>query len=304
MTEKEYKKYLKDALIKYRVSLKLPKEVTFGVEIEYENIPKETVSYLMNEEKEFEKNLIGWHNKTELDIGEYNNLGEEMNGEITSPILKDNIATWKNLKIALDLLIRNEAIITEKCGAHINIGAHILGTKKQYWRNFFLLWMLYEKEIYKFSKGDYLKLRPDKDKILERITSEIIKENIIKISNKNYLNNLGNVIFSKCNDVRITKNLDKKVLLGNVIEFRIPNGTLEKEIWQNYINFFAKFVIACKKDLDVEKVLYKINNNEHNAIELADLVFDNDMDKEYFLIQTLKTNEMYKKELIKHKTYC
>ena len=30
---------------------------------------------------------------------------------------------------------------------------------------------------------------------------------------------------------------------GCTVEFRVPNGSLNEEIWQNYINFFAKFIL-------------------------------------------------------------
>ena len=50
-------------------------------------------------------------------------------------------------------------------------------------------------------------------------------------------------------------------------------------------------------------MVYKINNNEHNAVELADYVFEDNIDKDNFLIQTLKTNKIYKKELPSHITH-
>ena len=102
MTEKEYKNILENQFIKYRSSLNLSDEITFGIEIEYENIIKDSVSCLLLEEH-LNNNLIGWKNKSEFDIAEYNKLGEETNGEINSPILTDNIGTWKNLRFILYL---------------------------------------------------------------------------------------------------------------------------------------------------------------------------------------------------------
>lgn len=303
MTEQDYKRILKDKFINFRTSLNLPEDVTFGIEIEYENIVKDTVTYLLEEEKNFNPNLINWKSKSEIDIAEYNKLGEEMNGGISSKILIDKPSTWEALRSVLYVLDKNGAIITNKCGGHVNIGAHILEKNKTYWRNFLLLWILYEGVIYKFSSGEFSDIRYTLCCFFENVSSTLSLENIINIKNKLYLNTLGVSLFDKGHDICISKALDDKQLLNNRIEFRIPNGTLSEEIWQNYINFFAKFVIACKKELDVEKVLYKIKNNEHSAVELADYVFDNDIDKEYFLIQTLKTNKVYKKELLEHKIY-
>ena len=154
MSEKDYKKILKDKLIEYRNSLNLPSDVTFGVEIEYENMPTDTVTWLMYQERQFNEKLNKWFSKRETDLSEYNNiLRENMNGEISSPILIDNIDNWNNLTIVLNLLEKNGAIVTEKCGGHVNIGAHILGNNQEYWRNFLLLWTLYYKQICKFSSG-------------------------------------------------------------------------------------------------------------------------------------------------------
>ena len=146
MTEKEYKMELKDKFITYRPNLYLPNDITFGVEIEYANVVKDTISYLLNEEQK-EGNLIDWENKSEFDIAFYNRYGEEENGEVNSPILNDNINTWKDLAYLLKLLKNKGANVTEKCGSHINIGAHILGDNIIYWRNFLLLWILYYHSI-------------------------------------------------------------------------------------------------------------------------------------------------------------
>jgi len=307
MTENEYKRELKDNLIKYRASLNLPDDVTFGVEIEYENIPNLNVSYFLDQIKKSDNLCINWINKRESDLTEYNKWGETMNGEINSPILKDRLDDWKNLSAVLKLLNEKNGVITEKCGGHINIGAHILGKNQKHWRNFLLLWILYEKEIYKFSSGEYSTVRKRDDNTIERIAKEL-KYNIKSILKNyrnvyKYLDNVSNCLFYKCYDLSLDNFNSLNFEINNRIEFRVPNGTLMEEICQNYINFFAKFVIACKKELDVEKVLYKIKNNEHTVLELADYVFDNDIDKEYFLIQTLKTNKIYSKKLQPHIEY-
>ena len=303
MTDNECRNLLKNRLIRYRNNLNLPKDVTFGIEIEYENIVKDTVSHLLDEEAYFNSKFRGWTNTTEISLSEYNSLSEEMNGEIDSPILNDDIITWKNLKTALELLSKNGAVITQRCGGHINIGTHILGNKPEYWRNFFLLWLLYEKEIYKFSKGEYNKIRFDKEKLFRKISSELLIEDVMDIDKDFYLLSLPYCVYDKFHDVYLNRFVKESVIAGNRIEFRIPNGTLNEEIWQNYINFFTKFLLACKKELDIEETIYKINNKEHSAIELANFIFDEEIDKENFLIQTLKTNKIYKKELPEHIKY-
>ena len=305
MIVQNYRKKLKDELIEYRYNLDLPKELTFGIEIEYENIVNDTMSHLLDFESLFNSNLKKWENKREADINVRNKLDELMNGEVVSPILTDKISDWKNLKLVLNILKRNDAIITEKCGGHVNIGAHILGSNVKYWRNFLLLWILYEKEIYKFSSGEYSYVRKRNDNTINRIgiiLNQKIKEILIGDDEiYTYLRRIAN--FSKLHDLSLERFISPNFEENNRIEFRVPNGSLSEEIWQNYINFFAKLLLTCKKELDIDKLVYKINNNEHNVVELADLIFKDQIDKDNFLIQTLKTNKIYKKELPKHIIY-
>ncbi len=309
MIEKDYKKYLKDKLITYRNSLNLAKDITFGIEIEYENIPLLNVSFFLDELRKYENCCSGWKNKNEADIAEYEEFGETMNGEINSPILKDEIKTWKELQIILNLLKEKRGKVTEYCGGHVNIGTHILGNDINSWRNFFLLWILYKKEIYKFSSGEYESVRKRDDSLIKKSATILWKgkENIIKdeISFFTYMASINRIVFDKKHDLSLHKIKDNNDFFDfdNVIEFRMPNSTLNEEIWQNYINFFVKFLLACKKELDIEKTIYKIENNQHDAIELANYIFDEQIDKDNFLIQTLKTNKIYKKELIPHIYY-
>ena len=76
MTDNECKKLLKNKLISYRNTLKLPKEVTFGVEIEYENIVKDTVSCLFDDETYFE-------------VKEIDALGKEFDPSLEQAVVMD-----------------------------------------------------------------------------------------------------------------------------------------------------------------------------------------------------------------------
>ncbi len=304
MTFNDYKKSLKNSSINYRTDIKIPSNVTFGIEIEYENVVKDTISYFLSEIEYYDPEFRGWFNGIEPSISEYDKHGEVVNGEISSPILKNDLKTWKELKYVLDLLNRKHAIITEKCGGHVNIGAQIFDGNNDYFRNFLLLWTLYNSEIYAFSSGEYSKVRPDLDFVIKK-SANLFKKNINKVLNSSgtftyYVSNILDIIPDKKYDIHFRDIVSEHYRPNNVIEFRVPNGTLKEEIWQNYINFFVKFILACKKDLDIENILYKIENNEHSLIELSDFVFSDNTDKENFLVQALKTNKIYKKELPRH----
>ena len=93
----------------------------------------------------------------------------------------------------------------------------------------------------------------------------------------------------------------------NTIEFRCPNGTIDEVIWQNNINFFARLMEAIannKIDLDYLDKRFNnlvLNNNIdsfnniyiHDTLELADIIFDKDIDKLYFLKQYFKLFQEY-----------
>ena len=106
----------------------------------------------------------------------------------------------------------------------------------------------------------------------------------------------------------------------NTIEFRCPNGTLNPIIWQNNINLFLTILASVKKNEFNQELLnhkfqelnpqntYIPNNyqtiNLPSALEFCDLIFDNNLNKIYFLKQYLKNknnnSKHYKK--IKHLT--
>lgn len=104
----------------------------------------------------------------------------------------------------------------------------------------------------------------------------------------------------------------------NTIEFRSPNGTLEEVIWQNNINFFGKLIeAALNTDLDMEKINYYIDMvktddliNEYSkvnfskALELADMIFEKNIDKLTFLKQYIKDGkESQSKSLVRSKKF-
>ena len=198
--------------------------------------------------------------------------------------------------------------------------------------NLIKLWTVYEHVIYLFAYGENDKPRtslvtyaypvaPYYNEFLKEYESnksayqhilngkQINKETNLYflISNcATNLNALGNGLnFGHCNGA----NIDDK----NTIEFRCPNGTLSHIIWQNNINFFVKLLLYCRSNnFDIDFINKKMKNYEvkkleqysdiylDDAIELSDLIFDNELDKMYFLKQYLKINK-YNFETIKQK---
>ena len=113
----------------------------------------------------------------------------------------------------------------------------------------------------------------------------------------------------------------------STIEFRSPNGTFNSIIWQNNVNFLVKLMLYCKSDkfnegLINSKISYMkkvsldsdtrdsfFSFNKYSwiyidqAIELADLIFDNNEDKIYFLRQYIKSYGVSGKPLVRAKRF-
>lgn len=91
MFSKFNKSDLKDLLneiekyyLEYRTSLDLPKNITFGVEIEYEKVSKRVVDRFITE------NYKNWISEKDDSL--------ITGGEIISPVMKDKKKYWKELR--------------------------------------------------------------------------------------------------------------------------------------------------------------------------------------------------------------
>jgi len=281
-----------------RDNLDLDQSITFGLEIECEKSNDKKIKKDLNSLTLNDKWLVVPDRSLDQGI------------EIVSPILKDNKRNWIDLEKVCSV-INKYAIIDRNAAGHVHVGSHILGKERESWINFIMLWSVYENIIYRFSYGEYLSARPslkeyalpissslwyDYEKIIDyNINLESMIERIMY--GKYSAFNLMNVYLSKIN----------RFLKGNTIEIRCPNGTLNSVIWQNNVNFFTKLLLYCRSEKfnnDIVCQRKRINSDEYislvyydeifldQALELCDMIFDNNLDKLYFLRQYLKSFEV------------
>lgn len=291
---------LKNYILTYRNILSLDTNITFGVEIEFENCSMLDVKHIFNE-----YNIDNWIVKKEPSI--------ISGGEINSPILRDSINTWNDLKKVCNILKESGARITENCGGHIHIGSNILGNDINNWMNFIKVIIAFEKILFRFGYGENNKERHAIRKYAYPI-SYLLKELLI-LSNTDF-NNMTTNEFLELIKSKVSKrsavNFNKVHIntlhypKNNTIEFRFPNGTIEEVIWQNNINTFTKVLLAIKNNkIDMDLVSYymdevkQVNNTNlllksyndiylDTALIFVDMIFDNYLDKLYFLRQYLK----------------
>ncbi len=283
-----------------RDRLGIDKSITFGMEIESEYAKLEVHDKIKNA---CTKNP--WEAYWDLSLRE--------GVEATSPIMSDEVDTWKDVELICSILKENSKI-DRNAGGHIHIGSQILGDNLQAWINFIKLWGVYENIIFRFASGEYLTYRPHIKRYAEPV-SEYFLERYNKLDpnertlyfllhhfdcqeEREYALNFTNVLCSEPDTLKER----------NTIEFRCPNGSLNPTIWQNNVNLFVKILNYSKKskyDSDTIDRRYKLikrkdfNLEDYNKIylnqmlEFCDLVFKNNLDKIYFLKQYLKSNEIY-----------
>lgn len=281
---------LDDIFIEYRDSLNFSCSDTFGTELEFEEADVEFI----------EQNLFNdWILKEETTV---------RNGaEVNSPILHDDIELWSDLK-KMCLFLSDNAVSGPNCASHIHLGIQSLGSDIESWLNFIKLFSIYENIIYRFSYGEYLSHRPaikcyalPVAKRFYEIYS-FVKSNNCDIETLIY--ELKYMRQQAVNFSNVDVNNIGKFGVKNTIEFRLSNGTFDHVIWQNYIVLFfslIKYSVSDKFDHDILDKRYrfvsdKMSNllfyNEiyiEQALEFADIIFNNNLDKLYFLRQYFKS---------------
>ncbi len=312
MSEKDKCEFIKE-LLKYKLKLRnnlgIDNSLTFGLELEFENIKCDInkFSKLFSYLELPEGNIVDLYHDTHL----WNLVDDKTldNGEeIRSPILIDNQKYWLSLSRVCSF-VKKYASVGEHSAGHIHIGSQILNNKKEALLNLIKLWGVYENIFYRYGFNDFLNQNPgikfskpsstDYLKIYDKMfnTDYSIESLLLELPGRVKAINFS--IATLVSDY-------KKIAYKDTIEFRSPNGTLDSVIWQNNVNTFIKLILTCLNDkFDMDIVLKRQreleNSNDRfdynkiyldSALELSDIIFDNNLDKLYFLRQYIKNNEV------------
>lgn len=283
--------------LELRPILFIPKNITFGHEIEYRNCNRHEVDTFISIYHP------SWCSKIERAISDFNS-NPYLGGEVSSPVFTNKENTYQELSsvcIFLSLIKKATAINT---GAHIHIGADIFPEEAKYLIRLTKLWTAYEDIIYRFGYGEYSYARsslteycaPVGNTYKEIYNQRDINENSSSFLAKKELD-LGKEVGLNMSNIADETKI-------NTIEIRCPNGTLNEAIIQNNLNFFVHlFLYALSDNYDEELInrrmqernFYIYDNQVYlaKAFELADLIFTNNYDKMCFLKQYYKQGETY-----------
>ena len=290
-------KFLKNYYIEYKSSLDLDEKMTFGIEIE---------CFVSGKSQQLYE-----HNKpTSFSLCKEKSVHYKYGWEFKSPILKDDTASWSEIKNTCEYL-KSFCKTNEHCGGHIHFGASIFDDNCKYLMNLVYLWMAYEDIIFRFGNGETLNTRYDANLYANPVTNRFKNLMFFKgVPTDTYTflrlfkSRMHNASLNFYNYfLYYTHETDDK----NTIEIRSPNGTLEEVIWQNNIHFFGRLIqAAMRDDLDLLNLYFLISGNNYSdsdifrdydhvnldkALELADLIYDNNSDKLDFLKQYIKNGK-------------
>ena len=149
--------------IKLRNRLGFEHYITFGLELEFENVMRGGIVRQLSEAF-----LNGdWRTKYDGSLHD--------GAEINSPILRDNETTWRDLDKVCSI-VEPLASIDKNSGGHIHIGTQTLGNNKDSWLNFIKMWSVYENIIYRFVYGDFLTARPSMFEYAEPMARDFWKD--------------------------------------------------------------------------------------------------------------------------------
>ncbi len=297
MKKKELLKLLDDVEILYRDTLGFSEDITFGLEIEY--IDLHYIEALKLIEKKYNK----WGYQKDESV-----CNSGFGGEVVSPILRDNRKTWVELRDILVDLKDNFAHIDESTAAHIHVGSSIFNEDINKYLYFLKMWTVFEKEVYQFSYGEFNYMRDKYNLFSSFIRPNMVRnyygiKKVIEESDGVFIDDLHDIISFlgkfrnlgvNLRNVKEVDNLDK-----NTIEFRTFNGTLDKRIWQNNVNFVLNFLEYFNGDYDKELIDYYFKKcselppnlgcyNLDKGILLGNLIFKDDIDYLYYLKQYTK----------------
>ncbi len=184
---------------------------------------------------------------------------------------------------------------------HINVGLNELNNDNYNLLTLLKIYLLYEHIIYRFSYGDDLSSQVSMSlysKELSNLLYDFIKGNDITDDFNKNIDILRKKVIKKDHALNINKK--NQVLKTDSIGFKMYNSKTNIFVIQNYINLVLNLIERIKNDdIDNSYLDDKLSNYDYNfyktenykdsyygdVLEFCDLIFLDDIDKDYFLRQ-------------------
>lgn len=284
-------KIIDKTLLVYRNTLGFDPNILFGTEIEYQGVKKSVIDKFIKSMNNGRIKENEWLNKDDGSI----TIGGIVGGEINSPKLTDCSKDWNDLAVVCRKLRKLGIETRDKAGGHIHIDENVLEKTVDNYRKLYKFIAAYESILYRFGYGD---------KIRGRYNMYLYATPVAKIIDTK-LDNINNISNSAICKILTFPDKGFRVRSKGTFEFRLFNTSDAEEIWQNNINTAVKMLLSIpniSEDFFDEKFemnrkkfgkyIYYNDINLLDALEFVDLVFDNNLDKIYFLKQYFKNYEV------------
>lgn len=282
--------------LEYKTKLNIPSDITFGLELEYEDLEREKVTNFLD------ANFASWKSTTDGSL--------RYGGEIDSPKMTDSRLYWLELKKICEFLRENHANTSKSAGGHVHVGVPVLGDNIEAWKKFLKIYAAYENILFRYGYGDKINGRHNILSYANPIANLLYTNFSDAFKSKRISELLSFCAYDRRQALNFT-NVDYLDLLDstskNTLEFRFPNATDEEVIWQNNVNTLVNLLLSPNKECYNEDIVNKkltenrISSSEDyilyneiclkDALDFVDLIFDNNLDKTYFLRQYLKDFE-------------
>ena len=272
---------------KYTKWIDLPEDMTIGVEIESSGRAGNVLEAIID------KINPGWIAESDASL---------TNGkELVSPILTGNTKdSTKQIRKSCEILRMLNHENKDECGGHIHIGEKYF-TNLESWKNLLEIWGDTEKILYAISNEEGQKPREaiiqyavpiskDFEKAIQNKGVELKDEDDIKAFIKQ---------IQKHRQASINfQNIGKEI--KDTIEFRIPNGTINPDVWVDNINLFGGLIKACEDLAKIQLKEEELTEEEQDYLENLEIIKDEKSD-EYEKMIALLNITIHDKE--KQKTY-
>lgn len=216
----------------------LPPNMTIGIEIESIGKYPEMLNNL------YETIFQNWKCTGDESIVPY--IINEYGLEVVSPVLTGaDEKTTKEINKVCTILNTFGNYANDTCGGHIHIGADYL-TCVSAWQNMLELWANTEKIIYIICNEEGNIPRQGTNNFASPISADLeyaLKTECINLSDESELEQFKDKLFAFQN--KRFKGINFKNLINyekNTIEFRVANGTVNKDTWIENINLFGGIV--------------------------------------------------------------
>ncbi len=243
----------------------LDPNMTIGIEVEtegeYSFIVEEIQSVLDRE------NGRKWKTKDDFSL----NSGVE----IVSPILTDNEEDVEDVYMVCEMMKKTGQNITNRCGAHIHIGADYLKSKEAY-INLYEIWGNTERIIYIMSNREgstpRSKIRDFSQTISEKV-SKALKNGTIQLYSEESLSEFIDDMKRVQDDRYVGLNIFNINNKNNTVEFRVANGTIDPDTWIENAKLFGRIVQVSEQLAEIQEK-DELSKEEKELICLKELLKD------------------------------